>query len=63
MQAQIKLLTELDWKAQAILDLLTWAGTKTKDARRLDDFEAGAKAGWDECIRTLKIQGHLKLID
>ena len=61
--ATVPLLTELNWQDQAIKDLLKWAEIKTKDPRRLDDFQAGAKAGWNECIRTLKIQGLLKLTD
>ncbi len=55
----IKLLVEQAWKEQAAKDLRTWAQGQTApvDAKRLDDYVAGVRAGWDECVKTLTLHG------
>ena len=53
----VKLLVEQAWKQQAAKDCRKWAEGQVKDKARLDDYEAGIRAGWDECIRTLTLHG------
>ena len=64
MTVEARLIVELKWKEQAAADLVKWAeGTGVSDKARLRDYEAGCRAGWDECIRTLKMHGLLTLKD
>ena len=64
MTAEARLVIEQKWKEEAAVDLLRWArGSGIKDESRLLDFEAGCRAGWDQCIRTLKLHGLLTLAD
>ena len=54
---------ERGWKKQVIRDTMDWAKVHTDKhtEKELECFEIGIGRGWDECIKTLKLQGILKV--
>jgi hypothetical protein len=61
MSAETKILLEKQWKDQVVKYCRNFAvRIGITDKERLSDYVAGVHAGWDECLRAMKLHGMMK---
>ncbi len=61
MNAEDRTMQIIKWKEQVITDCVTWASVRSCDEKTIDIYKAGASAGWDQCLNTLKLHGLLNI--